>query len=89
LERHRLRHGQYPEVLGALDPAIRPGGEKIPHDPATGRPPHYTLDYAGNYKLYFDGWNGTDDAGQRGWKNHRPTQADITQGDWLWPQPVE
>jgi type II secretory pathway pseudopilin PulG len=89
LERHRLRHGSYPEVLAALDRETRPTGDKLPHDPATGRPPRYSLTQDGTFKLYYDGWNGTDDGGNRGVKASAKAESDPTQGDWLWPHPAD
>lgn len=40
LERQRLRHGEYPEALDALDRDLR---EALPPDPASGKPPIYVL----------------------------------------------
>lgn len=38
LERHRLRHGEYPRSLAELDSDLR---DLLPPDPLTGRPPGY------------------------------------------------
>jgi hypothetical protein len=78
LERYRLAHGEYPESLAALSPAIMTA---IPPDPVTSRPFHYSRTNDGWFLLYSVGENGIDDGGlYRKGKEH-----DIL--DWPWPVP--
>lgn len=88
LERHRLRHGTYPEALEKIDQDLR-GPRGIPQDCVTGRPAHYTLNGDGSYLLYFEGWNSRDDGGKVAFKKNSKTSVDFAEGDWVWPQPVE
>ena len=84
LERHRLRHGAYPENLADLDRDLLPDG--IPIDPAAGTPPHYTRADSNHFTLYYDGWNCIDDGGHSAWKDPAKQNPDFTRGDWVWPE---
>jgi hypothetical protein len=88
LERHRMRHGAFPETLEGLDAAVVPAGG-LPHDLVTGDPLRYRRTDNGRFDLYAVGWNGTDDGGVTAWHNEARTGPDRAQGDWVWPQPVE
>jgi hypothetical protein len=87
LERHRLKHGAFPETLEAIDPVLKPAGG-LPHDVISGGPLRYARTADGRFHLYAVGWNGTDEGGSVAWKNAEKTQIDFTQGDWVWPQPA-
>jgi hypothetical protein len=78
LERHRLAHGEYPETLNELVPALL---EDLPHDVIGGRPLNYHRTKAGGFVLYSVGWNQTDDGGVPG--------KSLTEGDWVWESPKE
>jgi hypothetical protein len=56
---HRLRHGAYPDVLDELVPEVLP---RVPLDPFTGKPLHYTKTEAG-FQLWSVGRNRTNDGG--------------------------
>ncbi|MBL9139380.1 MAG: hypothetical protein JNK85_26155 [Verrucomicrobiales bacterium] len=80
LERHRLKHGVFPEQLAALVPDFLP---TIPVDPMNRQPLHYQRTDDGWFKLWSVGLNGRDDGGtmKRGEENN-------THGDWVWPTPI-
>lgn len=84
LERYRLAHGEYPEMLAALTPQII---EKIPNDVVNGQPLHYRRMDDGRFLLYSVGWNEKDDGGVVGLTERgRP---DPEQGDWVWQYPAK
>ncbi len=74
LERYRLAHGSYPEILNELVPQFI---SKLPHDIIGGQPLIYRLTSDGRFLLYSIGWNATDDGGQ--------LNTDYAKGDWIWP----
>lgn len=77
LERHRLRHGQYPETLDALAPEFL--GE-LPPDPADGQSLRYRVRADAPPLLYGLGPDGADGGGAwSGWRN----SADV-----VWPAAV-
>jgi len=81
LERYRLVHGEYPEMLDALVPQFM---QTIPHDLIGGQPLHYRRTDDGKFLLYSVGWNETDDGGQP--SPHKENGGiDFTNGDWVWP----
>ena len=84
LERHRLRHGEFPASLDELDGAFKAGG--FPADAITGHPPHYARSEDGQFTLYYEGWNQTDDGGKTVWKNATNQRPDFSKGDWVWPR---
>ena len=88
LERHRLKHGEYPETQEAIDPALKPAGG-LPHDVISGAPLRYVRTAQGRFHLYAVGWNGTDEGGSVVWKDRGKTQIDFTQGDWVWQYPSQ
>jgi hypothetical protein len=82
LERYRLAHGNYPDMLDALAPQFI---AQVPHDLINGQPLHYRLEGDGNFILYSVGWNEKDDGGTFGnekdfWKNYES-------GDLVWRYP--
>ncbi len=59
LNRHKVKHGTYPETLGAIDKELLP---EVPHDPYTGRPYIYKKENGG-YRLYSTGIDKVDNGG--------------------------
>ena len=62
LERHYLKHGQYPVRLKDLVPEFR---DTVPLDPMSGQPFHYRKLGNDGFEFYSVGWNGKDDSGPR------------------------
>ena len=89
LERHRLAHGEFPELLDTLAPQFI---AKLPHDIIGGGPLKYRRDANGSFVLYSIGWNEADDGGQVVFKNasnspaydESKTTVDLDKGDWIW-----
>ncbi|MCC6234423.1 MAG: hypothetical protein IT580_17405 [Verrucomicrobiales bacterium] len=79
LERHRLRHGQFPETLDVLAPTFL---DRLPADPMTGKPFLYRRTEDGWFKLWSVGLNGRDDGGTM------KRRDNDQHGDWVWPVPV-
>ena len=79
LERYRLAHGEYPEMLDTLVPQFI---EKLPHDIIGGQPLHYRRMADRKFLLYSIGWNETDDGGQVVLKEDG--SVDREKGDWVW-----
>jgi hypothetical protein len=84
LERYRLVHGEYPEILDVLAPQFM---ETIPHDIIGGEPLHYRRETNGQFILYSVGWNETDDGGEVVLK--KSGSVDQEQGDWVWQYPLK
>jgi len=84
LERYRLAHGNYPEMLDALAPQFI---EKVPHDVINGQPLHYRPTGDGRFVLYSVGWNETDDGGKIGLT--KTGRVDSEKGDWVWEYPAK
>lgn len=80
LERHRLAHGRYPEMLDELVPQFV---DKIPNDIIGGKPLKYRRD-GNDFTLYSVGWNETDDQGKSFLKPDDYWSGDKTKGDWVW-----
>ena len=70
LERYRVAHSAYPEILDALVPQYL---DKIPLDLIGGQPLHYRRTNEGKFLLYSIGWNEKDDGGKPG-----------SDDDWVW-----
>jgi hypothetical protein len=85
LERHRLRHGSYPEMLEALLPDFI---DRIPNDLFADQPLQYRRNADGSYDLWSAGWDETDDNGQPGLDRNGEPFYDETQGDWVWTSPT-
>ena len=81
LERFRLAHGEYPEMLDAVSPRFM---ESVPPDVISGQPPKYHRTGDGQFVLYSVGWNGTDDGGAVFMEDHSKTYIDYDKGDWVW-----
>lgn len=82
LERHRLRHGRYPERLTDLVPAFL---DALPHDLHDGQPVRLQTT-ADRVLLYSIGDNGTDDLGRTGGRRS-DYLPNLTEGDWVWAMP--
>ncbi len=86
LERHRLKHGEFPEKLDALAPEFM---AKVPHDIINGEPLHYRRTGDGLFVLYSVGWNMKDDGGEVAWGKGKTPALDFNQGDWVWRYPAK
>ena len=78
LERYRLAHGEYPELLNALTPQFI---AKLPHD-SIGQPLKYRRTGDGKFLLYSVGWNEKDDGGENALR--KDGSPDLANGDWVW-----
>jgi hypothetical protein len=87
LERHWLRHGEYPESLAKLDSACQPNG--IPSDVVTGNPPRYSLNSDGTFQLEYEGWKTSDAGPDAAWKNLAREHLQRMKNKWSWPQPKQ
>lgn len=81
LERHRLKHGTFPESTAALVPDFLP---QLPADLMSGNPLPYRRHPDGNFLLYSVGLNKTDDHGRVVPTTDKPPRADPKAGDWVW-----
>ena len=81
LERHRLKHGAFPETTAALVPEFLP---KLPHDLMSGTALKYRRAADGKFILYSVGLNETDDGGEVVLGPSKPPRADLKRGDWVW-----
>jgi hypothetical protein len=79
LERYRVKHGVFPEILDALVPAFLP---TPPMDPMNNQPFHYWRTDDGWYQFYSVGADGKDDGGFFKAKGSAPEK------DWPWPVPT-
>jgi hypothetical protein len=84
LERYRLAHGEYPEMLDSLAPQFI---GKLPLDIINGQPLHYRRNSDGNFILYSVGWNETDDGGTVAFL--KGGSVDREKGDWVWQYPIK
>ncbi len=84
LERHRLKHGAFPETTAALIPDFL---AQLPHDLMSGEPLHYRRTADGNFVLYSVGFNQTDDGGEAALTTDKPPIPDFKRGDWVWRYP--
>ncbi|GDY19752.1 hypothetical protein LBMAG56_10970 [Verrucomicrobiota bacterium] len=81
LERHRLKHGAFPESTAALVPDFLP---RLPHDLMSGTALKYRRTADGKFILYSVGLNETDDGGEVVTGPGTPPRADPKRGDWVW-----
>ena len=81
LERHRLKHGAFPETTTALVPEFLP---KLPHDLMSGTALKYRRTADGKFILYSVGLNETDDGGEVVLGTGKPARPDFKRGDWVW-----
>jgi hypothetical protein len=84
LERYRLAHGEFPELLDVLAPQFM---EKIPHDVINGEPLKYRRASNGQFILYSVGWDEADDGGVAGLTQGGSVDRD--KGDWVWRYPAK
>jgi hypothetical protein len=85
LERHRLATGTYPATLDGLAPRWL---DRVPPDPAGGRPLVYRPVDDGRFTLYSAGVDGRDDGGQvKLGKQGRVLVAEPGT-DWVWRYPA-
>ena len=87
LHRHRLKHGKFPESLGALVPAFL---AEVPRDFMDGLPLRYRLQADGQFLLWSVGEDFKDGGGD---PNPDSTTSSIgtykywlLRRDWVWPQ---
>lgn len=81
LERHRLKHGSYPENLAALVPAYL---AQAPRDLMDGQPLRYSRTPEGSFRLWSVGLDGQDNDGVARLK--QPVAESPEEGlDWVWP----
>ena len=87
LHRHRLKHGKFPESLGALVPEFL---AEVPRDFMDGQPLRYRLDTDGQFRLWSVGEDFKDDGGDATTVGaHSTNPFDWLKGrDWVWPQPA-
>jgi hypothetical protein len=87
LHRHKLKHGQFPESLGALVPEFL---AEVPRDFMDGQPLRYRREPDGQFRLWSVSEDFKDDGGDAttvGAQNTNP--FDWLKGkDWVWPQPA-
>lgn len=89
LERYRLAHGDYPDLLDVLAPQFI---DKVPHDLIGGQPLKYRKT-DNNFVLYSIGWNEKDDGGVPIFTKD-PTlwingSQNLENGDWVWTYPAK
>jgi hypothetical protein len=83
LERHRLKHGQYPAQLEQLAPDFLPA---VLRDPMDGQPLRYRRNADLTFTLYSVGENARDDGGDPT-PTGNPTYG-LYGRDSVWPQPA-
>lgn len=87
LHRHRLKHGKFPESLGALVPEFL---TEVPRDFMDGQPLRYKLQPDGQFLLWSVGEDFKDDGGDAmplGVASGSSNLPDWLKGrDWVWPQ---
>lgn len=76
LERYRLAHGEYPASLSALIPSYLPS---LPPSIMNLTPMHYERTAPDHFRLWSDGWNGTNE-------NGTPTSRKLHDADWVWAE---
>jgi hypothetical protein len=74
LEQYWLVHRAYPDSIEALVPAIKLPLSVIGHVPM-----HYLRGGSGDFRLWSEGWNGTDEGG-----SFSPSRGDYENADWVW-----
>ncbi|HEY1172337.1 MAG TPA: hypothetical protein VGH19_13300 [Verrucomicrobiae bacterium] len=83
LERHRLKHGHYPDTLAKLIPDFL---AQIPHDPMDGRPLRYRLNPDGTFTLWSIGFDGKDDGGDFSMPDPKKQNFPQDARDLAWPR---
>lgn len=85
LQRHFIRHGNYPNQLDALVPEFLPC---VPVDYMDGQPIKYRLNADGNFTLYSVGEDGKDDGGDRSIPEGSKGRDLWRRKDYVWPAPA-
>lgn len=88
LERHRLRHGSYPESLTALVPDML---REVPVDIQDAQPMRYRFETNGEFLLWSVGKNGVDDGGNGnpdGVPSGTRPKSPFGWLDIVWPRPA-
>jgi len=86
IERHFLRHSQYPETLDALVPEFL---AVVPIDYMDGQPMRYRRNTNGGFTLYSVGEDGEDDGGDAVLQPNLPGSLNLWQRkDFVWPRPA-
>ncbi len=87
LHRHRLKHRQFPESLGALVPEFL---AEVPRDFMDGQPLRYRREPNGQFRLWSVGEDFKDDGGDATTVGAASSSSfNWLEGkDWVWPQPA-
>jgi hypothetical protein len=83
LERHRLKHGAFPEKIDGLatsDPELL-----ALRDVIDGGAYHYRREPDGGFRVWSNGWDHRDDGGTPG--PAQGSSVDVLKGDWVWVRP--
>ncbi len=83
LERHRLKHGHYPDALSKLIPAYL---AQIPQDPMDGRPMLYHRGKDGTFTLWSVGLDDYDDGGDPTMPDPQKQNFPQDSNDMVWPR---
>lgn len=83
LERHRLKHGHYPDSLQKLIPDYL---TRIPHDPMDGRPMRYRLNPDGTFTLWSVSFDGQDNGGDFSMPDPKKQSFPQDARDIVWPR---
>jgi hypothetical protein len=83
LERHRLKHGHYPDSLQKLIPDYL---SQIPHDPMDGRPMRYRLNPDATFTLWSVGFDGKDNSGDPTMPDPQKQNFPQDARDLVWPR---
>ena len=90
LERHRIKHGSYPDSLDAVKLAT---GKPLPLDVMNGKPMGYRKTADGRYALWAVGFGGEDGGGKRTLDEKHPENTKFSDtkyvGDWVWDFPAK
>ncbi len=83
LERHRLKHGHYPDTLAKLIPDYL---TKLPQDPMDGRAMRYRLNPDRTFTLWSVGLDGTDNGGDPTMPDPQKQNFPQDARDLVWPR---
>ena len=83
LERHRLKHGHYPDTLAQLIPDYL---TQIPQDPMDGCPLRYRLNPDGTFTLWSAGFDGQDNGGDFSMPDPKKQNFPHDARDLIWPR---
>ncbi|HPY30305.1 MAG TPA: hypothetical protein PLT00_09860 [Verrucomicrobiota bacterium] len=85
LQRHFIRHGNYPNQLEALVPEFL---SSVPVDYMDGQPIKYRLNPDGSFTLYSVGEDGKDDGGDMSLPEGSKSRDLWRRKDYVWPAPA-